>query len=414
MMKLSPSELDALYRELESRLIDRGIDVDKVKSKLKSQRIETPSWGYGNSGTRFAVFKEPGAARDIHEKLADAATVHRLTGVCPTVAIHIPWDKVDDFGALKIEAEELGVRIGSVNPNLFQDYRYKMGSLTNTDPSVREAALDHIFECIDIAVEVDSKVLSLWFADGTNYPGQGDFRLRKRLMEEGLSRVYERLPEDMTMLIEYKFYEPGFYHTDIADWGMAYTFSRKLGPRAKVLVDLGHHPLGTNIEHIVAFLIDEGKLGGFHFNNKKYGDDDLTVGSINPYEVFLIYKELVAAEEDPDIDLNVAYMIDQSHIIKPKIEAMIQSVENIQMAYAKALIVDREALRRAQEEYDAVSCERILMEAYRTDVSPLLAKVRDEMGLHPDPLTAYRESGYAEKIAMERKVEAEGAAGGWG
>ncbi len=414
MSELSLSQINASYKDLESRLIDAGIDVDRVKSKLKSQHIETPSWGYGNSGTRFAVFKESGAARDIHEKLADAAMVHKLTGVCPTVAIHIPWDKVEDFRALKLEAESLGVKIGAVNPNLFQDYIYKMGSLTNTDPSVRKAALDHIFECIDIALEVESKILSLWFADGTNYPGQGDFRLRKHFMEEGLSRTYERLAEDMTMLIEYKFYEPGFYHTDIADWGMAYAFSKKLGPKAKALVDLGHHPLGANIEHIVAFLIDEGKLGGFHFNNKKYGDDDLTIGSINPYEVFLIYNELVAAEEAPDIDLDVAYMIDQSHIIKPKIEAMIQSVENIQTAYAKALIVDREGLRKAQENYDAVGCERILTRAYQADVFPLLAKVRDEMGIDPDPLAAYRESEYREKIAEKRKGGPEDTVGSWG
>ncbi|RKY66585.1 MAG: L-rhamnose isomerase, partial [Candidatus Latescibacterota bacterium] len=355
-----------------------------------------------NAGTRFAVFEEPGAARDIHERLQDAAQVHRLTGICPSVAVHIPWDKVADYGALKAEAESLGVRIGAVNPNLFQDPAYKMGSLTNEDAGVRGKALDHLFECVEIMEAVDSDILSLWFADGTNYPGQGDFRRRKAWMEEGLSAAYERLPEGARMLVEYKFFEPAFYHTDIAGWGMAYAFCRNLGAKAQVLVDLGHHPLGTNIEHIVAFLLSEGKLGGFHFNNKKYADDDLTVGSVAPYELFLIYAELAAAEEDPEVDADVAYMIDQSHAIKPKIEAMIQSVMHLQTAYAKALLVDPKALGRAQERHDVVLCERILQTAFQTDVAPLLAQVRTEMGLAPDPLMAYRGSGYPQRIVAER------------
>ena len=402
--------VDSRYDVLADRLVARGIDLEEVSGKLKAQQIETPSWGYGDSGTRFKVFKQPGAARDLHERLADAAQVHRLTGVCPSVAVHIPWDKVDDYRALTEEAGALGLRIGAVNPNVFQDDGYKMGSLTNEDASIREQALAQILECIDVMKVVDSDILSLWFADGTNYPGQGDVRRRKRHMEEGLTATYAALPEGARMLIEYKFFEPGFYHTDIADWGMAYTFASKLGPKAQVLVDLGHHPSGTNIEHIVAFLMDEGKLGGFHFNNRKYADDDLTTGSIHPYEVFLIYNEILAAEEE-GLDLNIAYMIDQSHGIKPKIPAMIQSVMHIQTAYAKALLVDRGALRTAQEEGDTVEAEQILQGAFNTDVAPILERVRLEMGRGADPLAAYRESGYQGKIVEERAGELEGQRG---
>ena len=391
------------YARLAERLEGMGKDAEGVKERLKAQRIETPSWGYGDAGTRFAVFEVPGAARDIHERIQDAAEVHRLTGICPSVAIHIPWDWMADFGTLKAEAESLGVRIGAVNPNLFQDPAYKMGSLTNVDREVRKKALDHLFECVEIMEAVDSKILSLWFADGTNYPGQGDFRRRKAWMEEGLATVYGRLPEGARMLIEYKFFEPAFYHTDIADWGMAYALCRNLGSKAQVLVDLGHHPSGTNIEHIVAFLLSEGKLGGFHFNNRKYADDDLTVGSIAPYELFLIYVELAGAEEDPLVDADVAYMIDQSHVIKSKIEAMIQSVMHLQTAYAKALLVDRKRLREAQEQHDAVLCERILQTAFQSDVTALLEQVRAEMGLEPDPLMAYRSSEYPRRIVEARR-----------
>jgi len=402
--------VDRRYDILADRLVARGIELEKVGERLKAQHIETPSWGYGDSGTRFKVFKQPGAARDVHERLADAAQVHRLTGVCPSVAVHIPWDKVEDYRTLTEEAESLGLRIGAVNPNVFQDDEYKMGSLTNEDASIREQALRQILECVEVMKVVDSDILSLWFADGTNYPGQGDFRRRKRYMEEGLAMTCEALPENSRMLIEYKFFEPTFYHTDIADWGMAYTFASKLGPKAQVLVDLGHHPSGTNIEHIVAFLMDEGKLGGFHFNNRKYADDDLTTGSIHPYEVFLIYNEILSAEAE-GLDLNIAYMIDQSHGIKPKIPAMIQSVMHIQTAYAKALLVDRRALRTAQEEEDTVEAEQILQEAFNTDVAPILQRVRMEMGRDPDPLAAYRESGYQERVVREREGELEGQRG---
>lgn len=393
------------YKVLAGQLAERRIDVDAVKADLKAQKIETPSWGYDDMGTRFQVFHERGAARNLFEKLADAALVHELTGICPTVAIHIPWDKVDDFGEAKAFAESKGIAIGAVNPNYFQEPEYRLGSMCHPDAAVRRQALEHTLECIEIADLVDSKALSLWFADGTNYPGQDSIRGRKHRMEAWLAEVYDAMPADMRMLLEYKFFEPSFYHTDLPDWGMAYTMSLKLGPRAEVLVDTGHHAQGTNIEHIVAFLIDEGKLGGFHFNNRKYADDDLMTSSINPYEIFLIYTELVAGAQDPEtaetVD-NIAYMVDQSHNIEPKIETMIQTAINIQTAYAKALLVDREALSEAQQNLDVLGANRVLNKAYQTDVRPLLAAVREEMGCPTDPIAAYKASGYYEKVQKER------------
>ena len=383
-------------------LRDRFGGLTDVKSRIQDHHIETPSWAYGNSGTRFKVFTQPGVPRTPFEKMEDAGIVHRFTGVAPSVAIHIPWDKVDDFAALQAYANEQGVRIGAINPNLFQDDDYKLGSLTHPDKAVRCKAIGHLLECIEIGKTVGSSIQSLWFADGTNYPGQDDFRRRKHYMLEGLREAYGAMPDDMRMLLEYKFFEPAFYHTDLADWGMSCTYCNHLGERAQVLIDLGHHALGTNIEHIVAFLIDEGKMGGFHFNNKKYADDDVTVGSVNPYELFLIYNELAAAEDDPAVQMDVAYMIDQSHNVKPKIEAMIQSIVNCQTAYAKALLVDRAALRDAQDNGDIVTAEETLMDAYQTDVRPLLAQVRIEMGLDPDPILAFRESGYLDKKIEER------------
>ena len=306
------------------------------------------------------------------------------------------WEELADY------ARELGVAVGSINPNLFQDPDYKLGSVTNVDPKVRRKAIDHMLECVEIMKRTGSKVLSMWLADGTNYPGQGDFRRRKRWMEEAYREVYEALDDDMVILIEYKMFEPAFYHTDLADWGMATDLARKLGPKAKTLVDLGHHASGTNIEHIVAYLIDEGKLGGFHFNSKKYADDDLTSGSINPYELFLIYNELAKAEADPDNAPEIAYMIDQSHNIKPKIQAMIQSVQNLQTAYAKALLVNQEKLTELQAAGDVVGAEEVLMTAFNTDVTPLLKAVRRELGVPENPLEAFRQSGYEAKVAKER------------
>ena len=395
----------AEYALLAERLSDRGLDVNKIRARLKDQKIETPSWGYSNAGTRFGTFRQLGAAVTIEEKVADAAQVHKFTGVAPTVAVHVLWDfpsGLADCKNLSSYAESLGVKIGAINPNVFQDRDYAFGSITNLKPDVRKKAVDHMLDSIEIGKVLDSEVLSLWFADGTDYPGQGDFRARKALATECLRTVYNAMPEKMRMVIEYKPFEPGFYHTDIADWGMSYVFCRKCGPRAHVLVDIGHHLQGTNVEHIVAFLIDEERLGGFHFNNHKYADDDLTVGSINPYEFFLIYNELVKAEEHPNANPPIAYMVDQCHIAKSKIDAMIQTIEHIQTAYAKALCINRAKLAQAQAENDIVSAEVCMTEAFNTDVQPLLKVVREEMGVDPNPLDAFRASGYWARMAKER------------
>lgn len=405
------------YIRLADQLARHGVDVDAVKAALKQQRIETPSWGYGNSGTRFKVFSWPGAARNVHEKLADVAFIHKLTGIAPSVALHIPWDYVDDWPALKQYAAEQGVQIGAINPNVFQDDVYKFGSVCHPDPAVRQRAVGHMLECVEIMQATGSGILSLWFADGTNYAGQDSIRARKRRMENALAEVYAALPENSRMLIEYKFFEPAFYHTDLADWGMAATFARKLGPQAQVLVDTGHHAPGTNVEHIVAFLLDEGLLGGFHFNSRKYADDDLIVGTVNPFELFLIYNEIIEAEQGTDEAVsacakNVAFMIDQSHNVEPKLEAMLQSVLNCQTAYAKALLVNREALAACRADQDVLGAYRVLAGAYETDVRPLLAQVRVEMGLDPDPIAAYYASDYPAKVAEERG-SAEGSSGGY-
>ena len=399
------NSLDEQYSIFEQKILAKGIKIDEIKDKLKAQRIETPSWGYSDSGTRFKVFHQPGAARNIYERLQDSAQVNKFTGICPSVAIHIPWDKVKDFKKLKQYAKNLGLNIGSVNPNLFQDDDYKLGSICNPNPTVRKKAINHILECIEIAKEVDSTILSLWFADGTNYPGQDSIRNRKKRMEDSLKEVYSLLPDNMRMLIEYKFFEPAFFHTDISDWGVSYAITKKLGEKAQVLVDTGHHPQGTNIAQIVAFLLDERKLGGFHFNDRKYADDDLTLGSINPYELFLIFNEIVDAQKDINLKRHVesiAFMIDQSHNLKPKIEAMIQSVVNAQIAYAKALLVEREKLVKAQDEGNIIKAEQILINVFQIDVKPFLEKLRLEMGLDPNPIKAYKESKYYNKIRKER------------
>ena len=382
------------------------ISNSEIKKIIKDFKIETPSWGYGDSGTRFKVFHQPGAARNIWEKLEDASQVHKFTGICPSVAIHIPWDYVDNWKELVEYSGNMGIKLGAVNPNLFQDDEYKYGSLCNSDSQARQKAIDHIKQCIDIASEINSDIISLWLADGTNYPGQDNFRLRKHRLEESLEVVYSYLKDNMRLLIEYKFFEPAFYHTDIHDWGMAYLLTLKLGEKAQVLIDLGHHPLGYNIEQVVSILIDEEKMGGFHFNNKKYADDDLTVGSINPYELFLIFNELVDGYFDTTKHRTVAkiaYMIDQSHNIKNKIEAMIQSVITIQEMYAKALMVDRDYLKEARANYNVIDAEECLKDAFFTDVKPILKEIREEMGLDPDPINAFRKSGYMKKIIEKRE-----------
>ncbi|OLC68034.1 MAG: L-rhamnose isomerase [Actinobacteria bacterium 13_1_40CM_2_65_8] len=386
----------------------------RVLERINHLRVETPSWGYGNSGTRFKVFGQPGAARTIEEKLADAGMVNRLTGICPTVALHIPWDRVDDWDALSQIAAGHGVKIGAINPNLFQDDEYMLGSLAHPSAAVRSRAIDHVLECIEIAHKVGSSIVSLWLADGTNYPGQDDLRSRARRMRDGLKQIYAALPPGIRLLVEYKFFEPGFYSTELPDWGTAYASCIDLGPQAEVLVDTGHHAPGVNIEQIVAQLLDRARLGGFHFNARKYADDDLIVGSSNPFELFLIFNELVAAEEDSNEKVastarNVAYMIDQSHNIEPKLEAMVQSVMNIQTAHAKALIVDRARLREAQAEGDVLRANRVLVEAYETDVRPALAEARKQLGIDPDPVAALRRSGYVERVSRERGKAAAGS-----
>jgi len=393
------SDSMAAYQVLADRLAARGVDVEAVKARLKTQHIETPSWGYGNSGTRFKVFAWPGAARNVHEKLADAAYIHRMSGIAPSVALHIPWDKTDDWQALQQYAGEVGVSIGAINPNVFQDDVYKLGSLCSPFADVRQRAVAHMIECCEIMAETGSDILSVWLADGTNYAGQDDIRDRKHRLEESLAEVYKHLPPDSRMLVEYKFFEPGFYHTDLADWGMSYSMCLKLGPQSEVLVDTGHHASGTNVAHIVAFLLDEKRLGGFHFNSRQYADDDLIVGSANPWELFVIYTELVGAGSLAD---NVAYMIDQSHNIEPKLEAMLHSVLNCQVAYAKALLVDRAALRAAQQAGDVLEAHRVLVDAFETDVRPLLAQVRTEMDVPVEPLAALRADDYPRKVAEER------------
>lgn len=399
---------DRAYQLFEQQQQARGIDVSEVKNKIKALDIETPSWGYGDSGTRFKVFQKEGVPRDPFEKFEDAAVVHRLTGASSSVAIHIPWDKVDDYSKLKSHAEELGVKIGAVNPNLFQEDDYMLGSITNTDAAIRRKATDHLLECVDIMRETGSDILSLWFADGTNYPGQGDIRKRKRWMEEALQETYEAMDSHMRMLIEYKFYEPAFYHTDLADWGMAYNLANKLGPQAEVLVDTGHHAQGTNVEHIVAYLLDEKKLGGFHFNSRKYGDDDLIVGTINPYELFLIFYQIIAAASDGDEQVqrtanNIAYMLDQSHNIEQKIPAMIRSILNVQTQYAKALLINLDEVRQAQEANDVLAAEDAVRKAFEMDVTPLLQAVREELGLPIDPMAAYLQSDYPASILPRGK-----------
>ena len=367
--------------------------------------IETPSWGYGDSGTRFGVFPQPGRPRDTFEKLDDAAEVHRLTGTAGAVALHFPWDAVSDYDELRAAIESRGLRVGAVNPNLFQDPDYKLGSVTHPDAAVREKAVAHMLECVEIATALGATAQSLWLADGTNYPGQDDLRERRHRMLDCLGRVYAQLPAEQEFLVEYKFFEPAFYATDLADWGSALLTCFKLGERAKVLVDLGHHAQGTNIEQIVAFLADEGRLGGFHFNNRKYADDDLIVGSVNPFELFLIFFEL--GDSLPRLT------IDQAHNVESKVEAMVLSVVNLQEAHAKARLVDRDALAAAQAEGDVLRGHELLLDAYRTDVRPDCARARASLGAAEDPIAALRESGYVERIAAERGTTVS-VAGGWG
>jgi L-rhamnose isomerase / sugar isomerase len=385
-----------------------GRGVDAIREALSAFELETPSWGYGDSGTRFATFRQLGRPRDVFERLQDAAEVHRLTGTAPAVALHFPWDHVDDLGALRTYAESLGLRIGAVNPNLFQDPDYKLGSVTHPDERVREKAVEHLLECVEIATELRSTAQSLWFADGTNYAGQDDLIARRHRMVDCLARVYEQLPSEQEMLVEYKLFEPAFYATELADWGSSLLVCQKLGDRAKVLVDLGHHAQGVNIEQLVAILDDERRLGGFHFNNRKYADDDLIVGSVNPFELFLIFVELTAPGRTMP-----RLTIDQAHNVEAKVEAMVLSVVNLQESYAKALLVDRAALAAAQQAGDVLGGHELLLDAYNTDLRKELAAARAGLGAAEDPIGELRASGYVERISAERG-STEAVAGGWG
>jgi L-rhamnose isomerase/sugar isomerase len=395
----------------EDAMSDRAADPKaNIKAALKAQVIETPSWGYGNSGTRFKVFAQPGVPRDPFEKLDDAAQVHAATGVAPVVSLHIPWDKVEDYAALSTHAKDRGLVLGAINANTFQDDDYKLGSVTHADPAVRRKAVDHLLECVDIMDATGSRDLKLWFADGTNYPGQDDITARQDRLAESLRTVYDRLGDDQRLILEYKFFEPAFYATDVPDWGTAFAHTLKLGDKAKVVVDTGHHAPGTNIEFIVAFLLHQGKLGAFDFNSRFYADDDLMVGAADPFQLFRILHE-VAQNGGFDPKNQVAFMLDQCHNIEAKIPAVIRSVMNVQEATAKALSVDPVALHAAQQAGDVLGANAVLMDAYNTDVRPLLREVREEMGLNPDPLAGYAATGWQEKIVAERVG---GTQAGWG
>jgi L-rhamnose isomerase / sugar isomerase len=385
-------------------------DLTAVKDALKNHQIELPSWAFGNSGTRFKVFGQPGVPRNAFEKAADAAQVHKHTGVAPSMAVHIPWDKVDDYAVLAAHAKSLGIRIGTVNSNVFQDDDYKLGSVCNPDPRVRKKALGHLLECVDIMDATGSRDLKLWFADGTNYPGQDDISARQDRLAEALRAVYDRLGPGQRLLLEYKLFEPSFYTTDVPDWGTSLVHCQALGPRALVVVDTGHHAPGVNIEFIVAMLLRAGKLGGFDFNSRFYADDDLMAGAADPFQLFRIMVE-VARRQALAPSAGVAFMLDQCHNIEPKIPGQIRSVMNVQESIAKALLVDGEALAAAQLAGDVLEANATVMDAYNTDVRPLLADLREEQGLPRDPYRAYLASGYGRRIIAER---AGGTAAGWG
>src|SRR3954447_25242239 len=380
-----------------------------VSQQLEELAVEVPSWAYGNSGTRFRVFGSPGTPRTVEEKIADAATVHRFTGLAPTVALHIPWDLVDDYGKLGAYAEDQGVSLGTINSNTFQDDDYKLGSLTHADPKVRQKAVDHNLACIDVMNQTGSRDLKIWLADGTNYPGQGDIRARQDWLAEGLAAIYAQLSDDQRLVLEYKFFEPAFYHTDVPDWGTSYVHVAALGDRAVVCLDTGHHAPGTNIEFIVAQLLRLGKLGSFDFNSRFYADDDLIVGAADPFQLFRILFECVRGGAfGPDSE--VAYMLDQCHNIEKKIPGQIRSVLNVQEMTARALLVDTAALGQAQENGDVLLANEIFMDAFYTDVRRDLAGWREQRDLPADPMRAYLASGYQEQIEADRR---RGAAGGW-
>jgi L-rhamnose isomerase / sugar isomerase len=378
----------------------------QISPLLEGQAIEVPSWAYGNSGTRFKVFGSPGTPRTVQEKVADAAAVHRFTGLAPSVALHIPWDLVDDFAALRRYAEDQGIRLGTINSNTFQDDDFKLGALTHTDAKIRQKAIDHHFECLDVMDATGSRDLKIWLAEGSNYPGQADMRGRQDRLAKSLATIYDRLGEDQRLVLEYKFFEPAFYHTDVPDWGTAYAQVAALGGRAFVCLDTGHHAPGTNIEFIVAQLLRLGKLGSFDFNSRFYADDDLIVGAADPFQLFRILVEVVRGggygPANADGRSEVAFMLDQCHNIERKIPGQIRSVLNVQEMTARALLVDTDALRAAQEDGDVLLANEIFMDAFYTDVRADLAQWREERGLPANPMRAFLESGYQERIEADR------------
>ncbi len=378
---------------------------DQVFAALETFRIELPSWGFANTGTRFGKFVQPAAATTTEEKFSDASQVHLLTGVCPTIALHVLWDcpeGIQSAEAIKRYSARYGVTPGSINPNLFQDQQYKYGSFGNADESIRRRALQHAHDSIEIAKRLNSRDISLWFADGSNYPGTANIRQRKQWFAAALKEAHQQLSANQRILVEYKPFEPAFYHTDVADWGMALLLSRAAGPQAKVLVDTGHHYAAQNIEQIVAWLLSENMLGGFHFNDRRYADDDLTMGSIDPYQVFRIFHEIRFFEWETKQRADIAYMVDQSHNLKGKIEAMIQTVAIAQQLFAKAALVDAKKLADAQKTSDLVAAESLLQDAFATDVRPAIQEWRESKGLPKDPMEAFRQSGYLERITKER------------
>ena len=381
-----------------------------ARAILNAQAIELPSWAFGNTGTRFKVFSTPGTPRTVYEKIHDAATVHRFTGLAPTVALHIPWDEVPDFAQLAAYARDHGVGLGTINSNTFQDDIYKFGSLTHVDSAVRQQAIDHHYRCIDIMHDTGSTDLKVWLADGSNYPGQVNLRARQDRLHESLQKIYDRLGEHHRMVLEYKFFEPAFYHTDVPDWGTAFVQVQALGEKATVCLDTGHHAPGTNIEFIVAQLLRLGRLGAFDFNSRFYADDDLIVGAADPFQLFRILFE-VYRNGGFDAAAGVVFMLDQCHNIEEKIPGQIRSVLNVQEATAKVLLVDTEALDECERRGDVLGAHNALMDAYNTDVRPALATWREEKGLPGDPFAAYLASGHSETIAEERVG---GSQMGWG
>lgn len=409
------SALEADYSVLGEQLDRRGIDINAIKQKVANYGVAVPSWGVGTGGTRFARFPGDGEPRDVFDKLDDCGVIHQLTGATPAVSLHIPWDKADT-NDLIAKAEQLGLTFDAMNSNTFQDQpdqtrSYKFGSLSHAETATRQQAVEHNLECIEIGKAIGSKALTVWVGDGSNFPGQTNFTRQFERYLDATKQICAALPADWRLFTEHKMYEPAFYSTVVQDWGTNYMIAQELGEQAYCLVDLGHHAPNVNVEMIVARIIQFGKLGGFHFNDSKYGDDDLDTGSIDPFRLFLVFNELVDAEHRQVEDFDPAHMLDQSHNVTDPIESLIMSAMEVQRAYALALLVDREALEGFQEANDALMATRTLKQAFRTDVEPILAMARKEKGTAIDPISAFRASGYRAKVSAERPAVS-GAGGG--